>query len=148
MFTDFNDINRMFGAMDLLRHRMDRFFNDFDPSSDRIPDVSWWSNFPRTNLFENGDYFELQAEVPGLSKDDLTLNIQGNYLEISGKRSITSPEGVKTHRRERSDQAFSRSYTLPADVETDSVDATLKDGILTLKLPKTPDAKPKKVTIS
>ena len=148
MFTRMSDIDRMFGAMDLLRNRMDRVFGDFDRSYLSGPAFTLTSNSPRTNLIENGDNFEVQAEVPGISKDDLNIKIQGNYLEISGNRSVDTPDGYKVHRNERGDSTFSRSFTLPDEVDADKVEATLENGILYLTLPKSETAKPKQITIN
>ena len=147
MFTRLSDIDRMFGAMDQLRNKMDRLFSDYDRSSLSSPAFTLRSNSPRTNLLESGDSFEVQAEVPGISKDDLNIKIQGNYLEISGKRAMDTPEGYKVHRNERGSSTFSRSFTLPNDVDAEKAEASLKDGILYLKLPKSETAKPKQITI-
>lgn len=147
MFRRMTDIDRMFGAMDLLRNRMDRIFNEFDSSYLYGPAFSLSSNSPRTNLVDEGNVFKVMAEVPGISKDDLNIKIQGNYLEISGQRKVEDPEGYKVHRRERGSSSFSRSFTLPDDVDAEKVEASLKDGILTLSLPKTETAKPKQITI-
>lgn len=148
MFKRMSDIDRMFGAMDLLRNRMDRLFSDFDRSYLHGPAFTLASNSPRTNLLERGDNFEVQAEVPGIAKEDLNIKIQGNYLEISGKRSVDSPDGYKVHRNERGGNTFSRSFTLPNDVDAEKVEAKLKDGILYLTLPKSEAAKPKQITIN
>jgi len=147
MFTRMSDIDRMFGAMDLLRNRMDRIFGDFDPAFDYGSGLTFNTSVPRTNLYEDGDTFELRAEVPGIDKDDLNVKIQGNYLEISGSRTVEPPEGYKVHRSERGNRTFSRSFTLPADVDPQKVEAGLKDGILSLKLPKSETAKPRQITI-
>lgn len=90
----------------------------------------------------------VRAELPGISKDDISIKIQGNYLEISGKRVIETPEGFKSHRNERSSTTFSRSFTLPDEVDAEKVDAALKDGILYLTLPKSEAAKPRQITIN
>jgi HSP20 family protein len=82
-----------------------------------------------------------------LSSDDLNVKIQGNYLEISGTRKADTPEGYKAHRIERGTAAFTRSFTLPADVDADKSEASLKNGILTLTLPKAEAAKPKQIEI-
>lgn len=147
MFARITDIDRMFDAMGMLRGRLDDLYNELDRP------VSWggnWlaaGNYPRTNLYDRGDRFELLAEVPGLSKDDLDVKIQGNYLEISGKREITAPEGYRVHRSERGSASFTRSLTLPADVDSGKADANLKDGILVLTLPKSEAAKPRQISI-
>ena len=147
MFTRMSDIDRMFGTMDLLRNKMDQIFGDFDRSFEYGPRLTFRSNGPRTNLYEDGDAFEIRAEVPGIAKDDLEITIQGNYLEISGSRSVDMPEGYKVHRSERGTGTFSRSFTLPDDVDAEKVEANLKDGILYLKLPKSETAKPKQISI-
>lgn len=148
MFTRMSDIDRMFGAMDLLRNKMDRIFGDLDRSYLYEPAFASVSNSPRTNLLDIGDRFEVQAEVPGISKDDLNIKIQGNYLEISGKRQIDTPEGYKVHRNERGTSTFSRSLTLPDNVDAEKVEAAIKDGILYLSLPKSETAKPRQITIN
>jgi len=142
-----SDIDRMFGAMDLLQNKMDRIFGDFGRSFNNVPGLTFRSSGPRINLYENGDIFEIRAEVPGIAKDDLNVNIQGNYLEISGSRTDDTPDGYKVHRTERGTNTFSRSFTLPNDVDADKVEAQLKDGILYLTLPKSEVAKPKQITI-
>jgi len=148
MFTRIGNIDRMFGAMDLLRNKMDRLFSDYDRPDLSGPDFTLRSNLPRTNLLESGDTFQVQAEVPGISKDALNIKIQGNYLEISGKRSVDTPEGYKVHRNERGSSTFSRSFTLPDNVDAEKVEAALKDGILYLTLPKSETAKPKQISIN
>ena len=125
MLTRWNDIERMFGAMDMLRDRMNRLFGDFDRGWG--VDSGWLSidSWPKANLYDNGDAFEVMAEVPGVSKEDLNIRIQGNYLEISGTRMSDRPEGYAAHRVERGTTTFSRSFTLPLEVAVDKVDATL-----------------------
>lgn len=150
MFTRWHDIDRLFGSMDLLRSRMNRLFTDFDRSWGMEPGrgLAGLTNWPRTNLFDTGDTLEVQAEIPGVAREDLNVRIQGNYLEISGKRKPDAPEGYAVLRVEREIATFSRSFTLPAEVEVDKVEATLKGGILTLVLPKAETAKPRQITIS
>ena len=147
MWTRMNDFDRMFGAMDLLRSRMNRLFTDFDRSYGE--GFGWRLGYgsPRTNLYDNGDSFEIKAEVPGLQKNDLNVKIQGNYLELSGSRNPDAPEGYRAHRVERGTISFTRSFTLPSEVDVEKVDATVKDGILTLSLAKAEAAKPKQIAV-
>ncbi|MCB2183041.1 MAG: Hsp20/alpha crystallin family protein [Desulfobulbaceae bacterium] len=147
MWTRVSDIDRMFGAMDLLRSRMDRLFTDFDRSYG--DDYGWRvsEGAPRTNLYDRGNQLEIKAEVPGLAKDDLNIKIQGNYLEVSGTRKSDAPDGYKAHRVERGTASFTRSFTLPAEVDSEKVGASLKNGILTLTLPKAEAAKPRQISI-
>lgn len=147
MLTRFNDMHQFLGAMDLFRHRMNTLFSDFDRS---YPAAAGWmisEAYPRTNLSDTGDNLHIVAEVPGVAKEDLQVKIQGNYLEISGSRKANTPEGYKTHRNERGAGTFSRSFTLPYEVDAAKVEATLKDGLLNLRLPKAESAKPRQVTI-
>lgn len=146
MWTTMSDIDRMFGAMDLLQARMNRMVTDYDKS---YGDYGWRisDTQPRTNMYDSGDHFEIRAEVPGLSNDDLGIKIQGNYLEISGTRKSDAPKAYKAHRVERKAATFSRSLTLPADVDAEKVEAILKNGILTLNLPKVEAAKAKQIEI-
>ena len=148
MWRRLNDINRMFESMDLLRSKLDTAFNDYGGSYSE--DYGWKvvNGSPQTNLYESGDAFQVIAEVPGLSKDDLNIKIQGNYLELSGTRHSDAPEGYKIHRVERDTDSFTRSFTLPAEVDVNKIEAVLKDGLLTLVLPKAEAVKPKQISIS
>lgn len=145
MFTRIGDLDRLFGTMNLLQKKLDNLYSDYGRSSGYRWDLE--KNVPRTNLYENGDNFKIRAEVPGLEKEDLNVKIQGNYLEITGERGSDAPEGYKIHKTERGLRSFSRSFTLPADVDSTKVEATLKDGVLYLTLPKHEAAKPKKISI-
>jgi HSP20 family protein len=148
MLTRLSDINRLFNAMDFFRNRLDSLYSDADWA---YPAGLKWSvedRFPKTNLYEDGDLFEIRAELPGIAKEDLNVKIQGNYLEISGAKKSASPEKYSIHRTERDITSFTRSFTLPADVDSEKVKATLENGILTLTLPKSEAAKPKQITIA
>ena len=148
MFARISDIDRMFDAMGLLRGRLGNVFSDFDKSVGYGDEWSATGSYPRTNLYDKGDLFKLIAEIPGLSKDQLNVKIQGNYLEISGNRQVNTPEGYQVHRNERGSASFTRSLTLPAEVDAGKVSATLKDGILVLTLPKSEIAKPRQISIN
>lgn len=147
MLTRYNDMQQFLGAMDLFRHRMNNLFSDFDRT---YPAAAGWmatEAYPRTNLSDTGDNLHIVAEMPGVAREDVQVKIQGNYLEISGSRKASTPEGYKAHRNERGSGSFSRSFTLPYEIETAKVEATLKDGLLSLKLPKAESAKPRQIVI-
>lgn len=148
MWTRDSDIDRMFGAMNLLHSRMNRLFTDYDRSYGA--DAGWrvFEGTPKTNMYDLGDKLQIVAELPGIAKKDLNVRIQGNYLELSGSRKSDTPEGYKAHRVERESTTFTRSFTLPADVDSERVEAVLKDGVLTMNLPKVEAAKPKQISIS
>jgi len=147
MWSRWSDIDRMFNAMNLLQTRMDRIFNDYGMS--RPFPAAWIAaeNMPKTNLYDLGDNFEVVAEVPGFAKENLNIKIQGNYLEISGTHEADAPEGYAVHRVERGNTSFNRSFTLPSDVDSEKVEAKLRNGLLVLTLPKAEAAKPKQISI-
>lgn len=149
MLTRWNDIDRMLAAMDMWRPgRLDRLFSDLEIPYGFASERAALAGAPRTNLYDRGDHFELCAEVPGLGKENLDVKIQGNYLEIKGTRKADVPAGYSVHRSERGAVNFSRSLTLPSEVDANQVEATLKNGILTLIMPKAEAAKPKQVKIN
>ena len=148
MFARWSDLDQVLGTMDLFRTRMNHVFNEFDRSQHAAQGWAGGENFPRTNLCDTGDNLEFVAEVPGISREDLSVKIQGNYLEISGSRKNEVPAGYKMHRSERGARSFSRSFTLPYDINAEQVQATLKDGILRMSLPKSEAAKPRQININ
>lgn len=147
MWRRLSDLDRMLHAMDLFQNRMNRLH----PEYARLRAVPAWDiaqGGPKTNLYDAGDRLEMRVEVPGIAKGDLSVKVQGNYLEISGSRKSDAPEGYTVHRVERAVKTFTRSFTLPADVDTGKVEAQMANGLLTLTLPKLEAAKPKQITIN
>ena len=148
MFTTLSELDKLFGNVNLLQSRLNNLYSDSDRSYDFFNDWAMEGSLPKTNLYEDGDHFEIRAEVPGLDKEKLNVKIQGNYLEISGDRTIDVPDGYKIQNTERESTSFSRSFTLPGEVDVTKVEATLKNGVLYLTLPKAETAKPAKIAIS
>lgn len=147
MWTRWSDLDRMLRTMDLFQNRMNRLY----PEYARLRTIPAWDiaqGGPKTNLYDAGDLLEMKVEIPGVAKDDLSVKVQGNYLEISGSRKTDAPEGYTAHRVERTAKTFTRSLTLPADVDTDKVEAKMANGLLTLTLPKSEAAKLKQITIN
>ena len=147
MLTRFNDLERMFRAMHLLRNNLDTFYTDPNRTLGWGFGLNEESNVPKTNLYDCGDKLEVQIEVPGIKKEDLSIRIQGNYLELSGQRGTNLPEGYAVHRTERKKVTFTRSFTLPAEIDSDQAAARLDNGILYLSLPKAVTAQPRKILI-
>ncbi|PTX91818.1 Hsp20/alpha crystallin family protein [Opitutus sp. ER46] len=96
--------------------------------------------FP-VDLFEDADHAYVRAELPGLSRDDINVEMAEGNLTISGKRKSEGPEGEETF-------SFSRSVRLPDEVDSGKVSASYEHGVLTVTLPKREEAKPKKITVS
>ncbi len=100
------------------------------------------------NAWEEGDCLYVEAEVPGLKSENLEIGVVGNELTIRGHRGEQPREGVAYHRQERAVGEFNRALRLPIDVDSAKVEATLTDGVLTIKLPKAESAKPRKIKIN
>jgi HSP20 family protein len=114
-------------------------FREFEP-------MSGWT--PSFDVKETNEGIVIRADVPGVADKDLSVSLVGNRLTVSGKREGEERrESEHYHACERSCGAFSRSFTLPEDVEGDKVLAELKDGVLHLMLPRHPNVKTKQIPI-
>jgi HSP20 family protein len=102
---------------------------------------------PAFNLWDDGESFHAEAELAGLRIEDLDLAVAGSELRIRGKRQTPSGKDWVVHRRERPSGEFSRTITFPAEIDADRVEASLKDGVLSITLPKAPTAKPRKIEV-
>jgi len=129
-----------------LRNQINRLFEfpfgEAGPSS-----LEAWS--PAVDVFENKDNIIVKAEAPGMRKEDIEVSVEGNTLSICGERREQKEEGQGTanYRSERYFGRFYRSVPLPSAVDTGKVNAKYQDGILTVTLPKTEEAKRKKIEI-
>lgn len=148
MLLRLNEIDRMFDAINMLQRNFERVPGEYGRLKALLPTWDTPQGTPNTNLYDAGENLEMKVEVPGITKDNITVKIQGNYLEISGKRVSDGPEGYTPHRVEREVSSFTRSFTLPYEVDSKRVEAHLDKGILTLVLPKSEAAKPKQITIN
>jgi len=103
---------------------------------------------PSLDLAESNSSLEVRMDIPGMEAKDIDIQVNANMLTVSGERKEEREEKGKTyHRVERRVGAFSRTLTLPCPVKEDAVDAQYKNGILTIKLPKTEEAKARKITV-
>jgi HSP20 family protein len=103
--------------------------------------------FPAINLWEDGELVYVEAEIPGVPMNDIEINVVGNELSIKGQRGCRCDESVTFHRRERGVGDFSRFLTLPVAIDADKVEAVVKNGVLTIKLPKAEAAKPRRIEV-
>lgn len=143
MLTRWNDLERSAAMLDEFRRRMDALFSDPDRSAFPTAGTTW----PRVNMYDADSQVVLEAEVPGVAKDDIDITVSHDVLAISGKRATDVPEGYSVHRRERGALRFARSFTLRDKVDPEKVGAELKDGVLTITLEKAPEAKPRKISV-
>lgn len=127
-----------------LRREMERLFDGFMGNR---PSPLHGRAFPAMNLWEDDQRLMLEAEVPGMGLDDLDIAIQGNELTLKGQRNVVNGDNATYHRRERGVGTFTRYITLPVEVDADRVEAALKDGVLTIVLPKSEKARARKITV-
>jgi HSP20 family protein len=108
-----------------------------------------WTELLPLDLSETDQSFEVRLDVPGVNPKEIDIQLNANMLTISGERSEEKEEKGKTyHFVERSFGSFSRSVSLPSPVKEDAIEARYKDGVLTVTLPKTEEAKSRKIAIT
>jgi HSP20 family protein len=103
--------------------------------------------FPPVNVFRERDGYVVRLEVPGVAPDTIAVEAEGRTLTIRGKRELAPPPGGSYHRRERGVGEFSRSLQLPADLDLARSEATCKNGLLTVRIPRKEEAKPRQITV-
>ncbi len=137
------------GEMTTLQNRINRMFDDpFIRTGRMDDDVSMGRWNPAVDLYEKDDHFVIKAELPGVDKKDITIDLKDRLLTLSGERSYDNEVNEENYyRRERSYGKFQRAFTLPADVDSDKIKAEFKDGVLQVEVPKPEQKKPKTVTI-
>ena len=136
-----------------LRHEMRRFQREMNRLFGRRGfDFETWPAlavlYPPVNLWEDDDFVYAEAELPGLKLPDLEITVTANnQLTLKGKREPAAPGKVEWHRQERSFGGFERTIDLPVSVDAAEVEARLENGVLTIKMAKSPAAKPKKISV-
>jgi HSP20 family protein len=127
-----------------VRDELNRLFNGI--AFDNDEGDRFWA--PSVDITEEDDKLVITAEIPGVDKKDVRINLHDNVLTIEGEKNRTVEENQdKFYRCERSYGKFSRSFTLPSKVNAEKIEAAYKDGILTVTLPKVEEAKPHQVLI-
>jgi HSP20 family protein len=147
---------RPFSEMARWEREMERVFDDFFGRRLRpIWDERWWPartvgiSTPAVDLYEEKDEIVAKAELPGIGRDDIQVNIADHRLTITGEKK--KEEEIKEenyYRSERSYGSFTRSVELPADVQAEKAKASFKDGVLEIRLPKTEEAKKKEIKVN
>jgi len=138
------------GPIHQLKGEMDRLLEDFFGATPGLMERSGLPvrTFPPMNIWQDGELISLEAELPGVKSDDLDVSVVGNTLTLKGRRGESTADGVAFHRRERQVGEFTRVVRLPVEVNPDSVQAALKDGVLRITLEKAESAKPRKIQVS
>ncbi len=135
------------GELDRMRREMDRIWDNI--TRDRYPSTFEQDWVPSLDLSDTGDSLVAELEVPGMDSKDIDISITGNVLTVSGEKKRKREEKEHNyHLVERSYGNFVRSVRLPSTVDPDRVEASYKDGILTITMDKVEQAKTKKIEVN
>ncbi len=131
-----------------LRDELDQFFESpLAPFAQTASLLSGWT--PTIDMYEDKDNFIVKAELPGMKREDIEISLHEGALSLSGeRRQEERHEDAETYREERFVGKFHRSIALPKPVAAERVKAHYKDGVLTVTLPKTEEAKPKQIEVN
>ncbi len=131
-----------------LQDEMNRLFSSSVPRLSNQEEMSTgWS--PSVDIYESENQIVLEAELPGMKRDDFELSIENSVITLRGERHFEKKdEGDNYHRVERAYGSFTRSFNLPRTVSTDDIKAEFNNGVLTVKLPKKEEAKARKIEIT
>jgi HSP20 family protein len=138
-----------FRDLNVLQDRMNRLFDDAGRGwrKDEPAATTSWS--PAVDIFETEGDIVVKAELPGMERKDIVLNLENNVLTLKGERRFEKETKEENyHRIERSYGGFSRSFSIPATVDEEKIRADYKDGVLRILLPKKEQAKPKQIRIA
>jgi HSP20 family protein len=121
----------------------------WDPFRQMVPIPGQGLTFaPQFEVKETKDSYVFKADLPGIAEKDLEVTLSGNRLNITGRREAERTEESENYfLNERHYGTFTRSFTLPEGVDFDNFDAELKDGVLSLRVPKKPESQPRKITL-
>ena len=143
--------------MDLVRRQNDRQVSRFRTAFDDLFDRflgDWgapvaregWA--PALDVSENADALVVRAEVPGVKPDDVNVTVEGNTLVLSGQKKETTEDGGENYRYvERRYGSFTRTVPLPSNIDAGKIEASCREGVLEVKLPKSEEAKPKRIDV-
>ena len=130
--------------LEALQHRLNDIFGETPFSTNQ--ETGQWA--PAVDIRETEDALQMQVELPGIAKEDVKLEVKDGVLTVSGERRYEKDvKEENVHRIERAYGHFTRSFSLPRNVNAETVEATMKDGVLHVKLPKLDSAKPKAIAI-
>ena len=138
-----------FRDLGVLQDRMNRLFNDAGRGwrGDEPAATTTWS--PAVDIFETENEIVVKAELPGVDRKDLSLNLENNVLTLKGERRFEKETKHENyHRIERSYGGFGRAFSIPATVDEEKIRADYQDGVLKIVLPKKEQAKPKQIRIA
>ena len=134
--------------MSTLQHRINHLFNEpfFRSGDDDELRMGTW--YPVVDMFDDDDKIVIKAELPGMDKKDISVDIENRVLTLSGERNYDNEVKEENYyRRERATGRFKRAFNLPSEVDSDKIKADFKDGVLKVEIPKPEEQKPKQITV-
>jgi HSP20 family protein len=141
---------RRFNMRGLIRYTRPNNLFDWDGLLDNFfTDTPVWNaRTPAVDVREAEDEYLMEVELPGLTDEDVALNVEDNILTLSSKKEESKEEKKNGYLiRERRNHEFARTFVLPKDVDRDKIKAEFKDGLLVVNIPKKPEAKPRKIDL-
>jgi HSP20 family protein len=132
-----------------LRHQMNHLFDDvFKPVVQGDSRLPMWNWNPTVDIYDSDEHIVIKAELPGIDKKDIVIDVKDGLLVLKGERSFDNEvKEEKYYCRERMFGKFERVFRLPADVDPEKISANYKDGILKIDIPKPEEEQPKQITV-
>ncbi len=132
-----------------LRHQMNHLFDDvFRPIVRDNRQSLMWNWHPTVDIYDNDENFVITAELPGIDKKDITIDVKDGVLTLKGIRSSDNEvKEEKYYRRERTFGKFERTFRLPLDIDPEEISANYKDGVLKIDIPKPEEQRPKQISV-
>lgn len=129
-----------------LQHRINRLFEEvWRGETEELAPATW---SPLVDIYEDSESIVIEADLPGLSKEQVSVNVKDNTLTIEGERRLEHQQKRDSyHRLERAYGSFTRSFPLPSSVNVEGIQAEFKDGVLRIHLPKREEAKPRQIAV-
>lgn len=138
-----------FRELSTLQDRMNRLFQDSFGREGREEALSTTAFAPAVDVYEDEHSITLKIEVPGIDEKDIDVRLENNTLTVHGERKFEKEEKEENYRRiERQYGSFTRSFTLPNTIDTDSISANYDKGVLKVSLAKKAEAKPKQIKVN
>jgi HSP20 family protein len=132
-----------------LRHQMNHLFDDvFRPVVRDDEKLSEWSRYPTVDIYDNDESIMITAELPGMDKKDIVIDVKDGVLTLKGERAFDNEvKNEKYYCRERSFGKFERIFRIPAEADPETISADYKNGILKINIPKPEEQKPKQIAV-
>jgi len=131
-----------------IQDRMNRLFEQTLARTREEEGIAASTWMPAVDIYETPDQVVMKAELPGLTREDIEINVRDNTLSLRGQRKFEKDVKEENYLRiERAYGSFQRSFTLPATIQQDKIKAVFKDGVLEVSLPKAEEARPKQIKI-